>query len=621
MSSDWTVQELVEEYKAGRVTRRGFVSKLVGVGVGIPVISAILAACGGDDEPSTSTTTGTQAPAGQAAATQAPQQAAGAAPTKRGGGGTVKLLWWQAVSSLNSHLSPGTKEQDGSRLFYEPLASFDVDGKMVPILAADVPSEDKGTLDRGKQWVVWKLKPNVTWHDGQKFTSEDVVFTWQFASNPDVAAVSNDAYANIQNCEKVDDLTVRVTFKEPTLEWNVPFLSNSGLILPKHIFQEYNGKNAREAPANLKPVGTGPYKLVEFKPNDIIIAEINQNYHVENRPFFDRVEMKGGGDAPSAARAVLQTGEYDFSWNLQVDGLQLARLEKDGGQGTLVYREGGAIEYLTLNFTDPNKEVDGQRSSLKAPHPFFSDAKVRQAVALSTDRKTVAEQLYGPTGTPATVLYYVPKKYVPDLTHEKNLQRANQLLDEAGWQKGGDGVRSKGGERMKVVYQTSVNKLRQDTQAILKRDLEAIGFEVELKTVDASVFFAGDPANPDNISHFYADIQMYTSGRSSPDDAVNYFRSWVSTEVAQKENNWGKTNYSRYQNADFDKLHEQARRELDPTKFADLVKQMNKKIVDDVVVVPLIERKDVRAAKKNLQGLGLTPWDSDLWRLAYWTRA
>ena len=104
------------------------------------------------------------------------------------------------------------------------------------------------------------------------------------------------------------------------------------MLIPKHLFADYSGAKSRDAPTNLKPVGTGPYKFVDFKPGDMVRGEINSSYHMPNRPYFDSIEIKGGGDAISAARAVLQTGEYDFAWNLQVEDEILQRLEK-GGKG------------------------------------------------------------------------------------------------------------------------------------------------------------------------------------------------------------------------------------------------------------------------------------------------
>lgn len=622
--SDWTVAELVEDFKAGLIHRRAFVRTLLGAGVGMPVIAAILAACGSSDKKADTTSSNLNVPAQGTASAANPAASAAApaafVPTKRGGGGTLKLFWNQAPLILNPHLTNGTKDRDGSRIALEPLAAYANDGTLVPFLAAEIPTADKGTLDKAGKFVVWKLKKGVTWHDGTPFTAEDVVFTWQYASDPETAALSSGNYTNVQNVEKVDDLTVRVTFKQPTLSWTDPFVGGNGMILPKHIHGPYKGKESRNAPANLKPIGTGPYKVIEFRPGDQVLAEMYDKYHVENRPFFDKLEMKGGGDAAGAARLVLQTGEYDYAWNLQVEASILTKMEKDGGQGTLLTWSGGSNEFISFNFTDPNIEVDGERSSLKNPHPFFTDPKVRQAFVLAVDRKTIVEQLYGPTGTEGTVFLYAPKRYAPDVKITQDVAKANQLLDEAGWKKGGDGVRSKDGKRMKLLYQTSVNALRQNEQAVVKKNLEAIGAEVELKAVIADVFFSADPANGDNYPHFYADLQMYTTTRSGPDDAIVFMNQWITPEIPQKATSWAGQNRSRYRNPAYDAVYNQARTELDPVKFADLVKKLNQTLTDDFAFIPLVSRNTVGAAKKNLKGMDSTGWDSDLWKLAYWYR-
>ena len=169
------------------------------------------------------------------------------------------------------------------------------------------------------------------------------------------------------------------------------FVGATGMIVPKHLFERYKGANSREAPGNLKPVGTGPYRFVEFKPGDLVRGERNPNYHVPNRPYFDTIEMKGGGDAVSAARAVIQTGEYDYAWNMQVEDEILVRLENAGnakGRAEMVVSR--AMEHIQLNNTDPWTEVDGERSSLKTTHPLLSDPAVRQALRLLVDRASVA---------------------------------------------------------------------------------------------------------------------------------------------------------------------------------------------------------------------------------------
>jgi peptide/nickel transport system substrate-binding protein len=492
-------------------------------------------------------------------------------------------------------------------------------------LAAEVPSIDKGSVSKDGKSVTWRLKSGVQWHDGQPLTADDIVFTWQYTTDPATGSTRVSYYSNIESIDKIDDLTVRVNFKEPTPFWQIAFVGDPGHVLPRHVLEPFKGAEARNAPFNLKPVGTGPYKIVDFRPGDVTLAEINQSYHVANRPFFDRVELKGGGDATSAARAVLQTGDYDYAWNTLVADDLLASMEK-GGTGKVMVTAPSGCESIYMQNADPNQEINGERASVNSKHPFFSDLKVRQAFALAINRKLIGEQVFGRQGTAATYPVVLPKQYLPDGTYEYNLQKAAQMLDDAGWKKGPDGVRTKDGKSMKVLYQTSVNDLRQNTQAIIKKDLESIGIPVELKSVNDSVFFGGDPNNPDNINHFFADLQMYNSTYGA--DPQTYLRSWVASltgggadNIAQKTNGWSGQNYSRYQNPDYDKIWLQARGELDPIKRADLIKQAQKLLVNDGALIPLVNRPSVLAAKNDLRGMDPGPFDSQLWKLPYWHRA
>jgi hypothetical protein len=357
--------------------------------------------------------------------------------------------------------------------------------------------------------------------------------------------------------------------------------------------------------------------MVEFKPGDVALYELNPNYHVPNRPFFDVVELKGGGDAASAARAVIQTGEFDYAWNLQVEKDVLERIERQGSRGKVVIFPQAGIEHIQLNRTDPWTEVDGERSSLKAPHPFLTDLLVRQAYDVAVDRRIIAEQLYGAAGQPTSNFINSPKRFQsPNTSWEFSLEKAAQRLDQAGWKRGSDGFRVKDGRRMKIVYQTSVNPVRQKTQAIVKKAFEQIGIEVELKAVNAGVYFSSDPANPDTYAHFYADIQMYSFGPGSPDPQAHLNR-FLSGQMAQKANNWSGRNIVRWSNAEYDRLWKQAETELDPTRRAALIIRMNDMLIKDVVLIPVVWRNGVRAVSHTLHGMELSDWDSDfgIWHI------
>src|SRR5882757_3649317 len=445
------------------------------------------------------------------------------------GGAPLKLLWWQGPTLLSPHFATGTKDQDASRIFYEPLASWDVDGNLNPILAAEIPSIQNGGLAADAKSVTWKLKPGVKWHDGKPFTADDVVFNWEYSTDPATAAVSIGTYADV-TVEKIDDLTVRVLFKTPTPFWANAFIGAYGCIIPKHLFAEYKGAKSREAPNNLSPVGTGPYKFVEFKPGDVIRGELNPDYHMPNRPHFDTIEMKGGGDAVSAARAVIQTGEYDFGWNIQVEDDVLLRLEK-GGKGKTVYAVGGDTEFIALNFTDPNTEVDGERSSIKTKHPLFSDPAVRKALSLLVDREAVKKVIYGRAGRVTSNFLNGPEQFVSKNTSwEFSIEKAAKLLEDAGWKAGADGIREKDGKKLKLLYQTAINGPRQKTQAIVKQACQKAGIEVELKSVVASVFFSSDVANPDTYAKFYADLEMLQIPMTQPEPS-RYMRRYHSRYV------------------------------------------------------------------------------------------
>jgi peptide/nickel transport system substrate-binding protein len=590
------LRSLIDEVKTGRLSRRAFVQGMVGLGLTAPMAGMMLSA------------------SGVAMAAEGPISY----KPPKGAGGALKLLFWQAPTLLNPHFAIGTKDQEACRLFYEPLAGWDKDGNLVPILAAEIPSKDNGGLAEDGLTVIWKLKQGVKWHDGTPFTADDVIFNWEYAKNPDTAAVSIGSYKGIKVCEKVDDHTVRVTFAEPTPFWADPFVAAFGQIIPKHLFVDYAGGKSRDAAANLKPVGTGPYLFVDFKPGDTVSGKRNPNYHQEGRPYFDTVELKGGGDAVSAARAVLQTGEYDYAYNIQVEDEILQKLEA-GGQGKASLTPTGNIEYIALNVADPWTEVDGERASIKTKHPLFSDPAVREAINLLIDRTSVQKYIYGRAGVATADFLNAPERF-----HSKNnkfefsIEKANQILEAAGWKKGSSGVREKNGKQLKLTFQTSINAPRQKNQAIIKQACQKAGIEVELKSVVASVFFSSDAANPDTYTHFYCDMEMYqtTMPQADPQFFMNQFASW---EVANKENKWQGRNISRWQNKEYDDTFRQATKELDPVKRAAMFIKLNDLVVADHYILPEINRRNAIGLKNGMV-VHESGWDNDLWQIANWYR-
>ena len=589
------IRGLIGKVKDGRLSRRGFVQRLGAVGLSAPFAGMMLAHNG-------------VAMASEARATYK--------PTKAGGGGALKLLWWQAPTLINPHFAVGTKDQEGSRIFYEPLAGWDDDGNLLAVLAAEIPSRENGGVAPDGRSVIWKIKSGVTWHDGKPFTSEDLVFNWQYASDPATAATTVGSYKNMK-VEKIDDLSVRILFDNPTPLWADAFVGTFGMLIPKHLFADFIGAKSRDAPANLAPVGTGPYKFTDFRPGDILRGERNTNYHLPNRPHFDTIEMKGGGDAVSAGRAVLQTGEYDYAWNLQVEDEILKRLEA-GGKGRIELVYGGNLEHIVLNATDPNKEVDGEKSSIKTKHPAFSDPVVRNAMNLLVDRASIQKFIYGRTGRATGNTINGPDRFVSkSTTFAFDPAKAEKMLEDAGWKKGSDGIRAKDGVKLNFLFQTSINAPRQKTQAIIKQACQKVGIGIEIKAVTSSVFFSSDVANTDTYPHFYADMEMYTTNMIQPDPGV-WMLLYVSREVATKANKWAGRNISRWQDPEADRLYDAAQTELDLVKRASLFIAMNDLAVANYEL-PLLHRAKVAAVGAKLHEPP-SGWDNDLWDLPDWWR-
>jgi peptide/nickel transport system substrate-binding protein len=589
------IRGLVEKVRDGEMSRRDFVQRMMAWGLSVPIAGHILLNAGV-----------------ASAAWQSDYK-----QTKRGGGGHLRLLWWQGPTLLNPHFAIGTKDQDGSRLFYEPLAGWDPDGNLLPFLASDIPSVENGGLDKDGKFVIWKLKQNVKWHDGQPFTADDCVFNAEYASNPEVAATTIGAYKGAK-VSKVDDFTVRLDFEKPTPFWADALVGTRGMLIPKHLFEKFAGSNSRDAPTNLAPVGTGPYIFESFNPGDLIKGKINPDYYEDNKPHFDSFEMKGGGDAVSAARAVLQTGEYDFAWNLQVEDDLLKRLE-EGGKGKTVIADAGDVEMIQLNPTDPWKEVDGERSSIQTKHPFLSDIQVRKALNLLVDRASMQQHIYGRAGPATASFLNNPEKFrSKNTSYEFNIDKAIALLEEAGWKPGADGIREKDGVKLKILYQTSINGPRQKIQAIVKQAFQKAGIETELKSVTASVFFSSDVANPDTYGKFYSDIQMYTTTMVQA-DPKDFMLQFTSAEVSSKANKWQGRNICRWRSAEYDKLYDEAQNEVDPVKRADLFIQMNDLVIADVAVIPVVGRPKVAGVANNLYA-PLSGWDNYTWSLRDWYR-
>jgi peptide/nickel transport system substrate-binding protein len=548
-----------------------------------------------------------------------------ALPTGRGAGGTLRLLYWQTPATLNPHLSANLVDLDVSRVSYEPLADIDKSANLIPFLAQEIPSLDNGGVAADGKSVTWKLKQGVKWSDGEPFTADDVLFTYQYAINAAVQAKSAGTFAGVKSVDVIDPYTVRVNFNAVTPGWAVPFVGSYGVILPRHVFAAYNNENAAKAPANLTPIGTGPYKATAFNLEEVlflgsqliqtnrVIYDMNPLFREQDKPFFSRVELKGGAYVTEAARQLFEIGQIDFAWNLQMDATKLQQIADNGKLGKILSVFGPRVERIVVNFSDPNP-AQGERSSESNPHPFLSDKLVRQAFAHAIDREAIAK-LYGPFGRATGNMLVAPPSYAsnnqPD--YDYDLVKAAQLLDQAGWKDtNNDGIRDKNGVPMKIVFQTTANNsIRTQTLRLIQQSLEKLQISVRLD-------FPADFAS--SYIKFFADLEEFSGGNLSPDPQSYMQTNWACDSIPQQANNYAGGNYARWCNDQYSQLLKQAAVEINPEKRSQYFIQMNDLVVSEVAAIPLVNLALVSGVGNALDGVDPSPWSSSLWNIKDWRR-
>ena len=546
-----------------------------------------------------------------------------AAFAERGTDGQVNIIYWQAPSTLNPYLSSGTKDLEASSLVIEPLAGFDEKGVVYPRLAAEIPSITNGGISEDLKTVTWKLKPDLKWSDGSPVTSADVKFTADYCMHPEGGCAQLARYEGIESIETPDDLTVVIHFDEPRPNPFTAFSGSQSPILQKAQFEKCAGTGASACTAeNFGPIGTGPFRVVEFRTNDAVTLEANPNYRDPAKPAFAKAVIKGGGDAAAAARSVLETGEFDYAWNTLVPPDTLKGMAA-AGKGKIVTGFGTLVERMEMNMTDPSPDLpEGERATTKHPHPILSDERVRRALSMAIDRTLLTEIGFGEAGRPTCNLVPAPEIFASDNTGclTQDVDGAKALLDEAGWTVGGDGIREKDGKKLHLLYQTSVNPIRQDFQALIKQWWQDIGVSTELKTVDASVFFGGDAGSPDTFQRFYADVEMYANNFDGTDPEP-YLAHYTCEKVPSPESQWQGENVNRYCDPEYDKLIVELGKTAKIEERATIARKLNDMITkDSMTIVPLVDRGRVSAHANSLGGVVLNTWDSELWNVADWHR-
>ena len=556
-------------------------------------------------------------------ATETTEMASGDAPTgERGRDGEVSILYWQAPSTMNPFLSGGTKDIEAASLVVEPLARFDETGTIQPWLVDEVPTVENGGISEDLMTITWVLTEGLVWSDGTPVTSADVAFTYEYCTHPEGGCAQGSYFEPVESVETPDERTIVVTFKEPTPYPYTAFVGGESPIIQKAQFESCLGAAASTCTEeNFNPIGTGPFVVEEFRTNDVITLAANPNFRDPSKPAFATINFKGGGDAEAAGRAVMQTGEFDYAWNLQLAPEVVSQMEA-GGQGVSVVAFGPLMERIELNHTNPDPALGPDERSVVTPHPFLQDEAVYKAMSLAIDRPLLVEIGYGQAGR--VTCNYVPAPEAFNSTSmtcdTQDLEGAKQMLEDAGWtDENGDGVREKDGVELRVLYQTSTNAVRQDFQALIKEWWEEIGIATELRNVNSSVFFGGDAGSPDTFQKFYADVEMYANTYNGTDPQA-YLANHLCNKIPSPENQWQGENIPRFCMEEYDALWAELSRTAEPAERERIGKELNDMFIMNGGQIPLVHRGRLSAHSNSLGGVKLNVWDSELWNVADWYR-
>jgi peptide/nickel transport system substrate-binding protein len=461
------------------------------------------------------------------------------------------------------------------------------------VLAAELPTVSEDGLT-----VTYQIKPDVTFSNGDPLTCADVVYTWG-AILSEFSQASTSGYDKIESIDCPDDSTVVVNFSEVY----APYLRLFSYVLP----QSAGDPAALDTwEFNRNPIGTGPWMLKDWQAGNYIEFVPNPNYREEGKPYLDSLIVK---ILPSreVGLQLLGTGEILTLWDVTEADFPALDAMKEQGVAYATART-GENELLVFNFADPS--VDAPADASANPHPILNDLRVRQAIQYAINKQELADTLlYGNVEVGTTILptgdYACP---LPP--SEFSVEKANALLDEAGWTLGADGIREKDGVKMELtITSTSGNLLREQTQQVLAEMLKAVGINLVIENVPSDVLFAG--WGSDGLrKHGKFDIVLYTTGPYQDPDS-HLFSNYHSTSIPTAENEGSGSNYSRWVNADFDAAIDEAASLTDMDARRALFCQAAELINQDLPRLFLYERLLVNGYNTKLQNFKVSPGPSD----------
>ncbi len=540
----------------------------------------------------------TQAPTTAPGATKAPQPTAveptKAAPTKK----IITFAWTQEPDSLNPWYTNMWFSTTLHQLFLAWAWEFDDKNVPFPRLVTEIPSLENGGVSQDGLTITMHLRDDIVWSDGKPITSADFVFTYDMVMAEANSVTSQYPYDYLESIEAPDERTVVMHFSKPFAAWKALFWRG---VLPKHVLEPvFQAKGSlQEAEWNMAPtVGCGPYNFAEWESGSYIRFVKNPNYWGP-APKIDEIYFKIVPDDASQTAALI-AGDADVGAFIPLSDVPTLK-----GKGVIIMVESsGYAEGLFFNFRD-------------MANPGARDLKVRQAIAMAIDREAInRDLLLGLSHAPETLwdplaIYgyvspdIVPWKYDP--------AAAKDLLEKAGWiDRDGDGIRENAkGEKLTLVYGTTIREIRQDTQAVIQQQLKQVGIELKLVSQEADIFF-GSFSDGAACAVGSVDIMQWSDAPYFPDPDKDY---WLCDQVPNADNPWG----WNYFGCDprLDELFKKQLTLMDEKERARVIQEISKYMHDQVYWYGLWDDPDYWAVNARLTGVkfsGVTP----LYNIAEW---
>jgi len=505
------------------------------------------------------------------------------------------------------------------------LTDRDENENVYPQLAWYVPTLENGgaryngTGNDRYLSVKYKLRPGVKWSDGREITSNDAVYYFKLIMDPRAPVVSRQEYQKLQNVDNPDKYTViynwrslnqlnayynslpnkqdygflRVYIDQKKPAGSLTY-SEIGGIYPSHVLERIPADKIIESPFGTTPIGAGPWKVQSWNKGQEMVLVENPNYNLTAKPLIKTIRIKFITDVNQMI-AQVKTGELDMIFSEAFNAPPADRAGIEGAGYRISSRPATTWEHADFRFDfEP-----------------FKDKSVRRAVMMGVNRKRISDVVYsGAAGvmnsvTPPNVWHSLENpdfaKNFPEVAakyklpnNDYNPTEANRLLDQAGWARGADGIRAKGGTKLSFEYATTTQAVRQQIQALVSADLRAIGVDAVAKNYPAGVFFDSSAASPRaNGTTKWAQFAWVGSTDSD-------YSAWTCDQRWDPKTEAGNNNQA-YCNRDLDTANGEYNAGTTRAEIAEASAKAQSILANDVVVVPLVQRANIEVVRNTLQ--------------------